>query len=68
MVGIQTRLGNQEVRRVVEQAVQELVTEYLECHPEVLESILAKAIQAFKVLFNIPLGVSLLCFDASTCE
>ncbi|BBM99346.1 DNA gyrase subunit B [Marchantia polymorpha subsp. ruderalis] len=43
-----TRLGNQEVRRVVEQAVQELVTEYLECHPEVLESILAKAIQAFK--------------------
>ncbi|CAM6092289.1 unnamed protein product [Calypogeia fissa] len=43
-----TRLGNQEVRRVVEQAVGELVTEYLETHPDVLETILSKAIQAFK--------------------
>ncbi|KAL3701306.1 hypothetical protein R1sor_019328 [Riccia sorocarpa] len=43
-----TRLGNLEVRRIVDQAVQELVTEYLECHPDVLETILAKAIQAFK--------------------
>lgn len=43
-----TRLGNPEVRRVVEQAVHELVTEYLECHPNTLDAILSKAIQAFK--------------------
>jgi DNA gyrase subunit B len=33
---------------VVEQAVHELVTEYLECHPNTLDAILSKAIQAFK--------------------
>ncbi|KAJ7558847.1 hypothetical protein O6H91_04G058500 [Diphasiastrum complanatum] len=43
-----TRLGNPEVRKIVEQAVQELVTEYLECHPETLDAILEKAIQAYK--------------------
>lgn len=45
----QTRLGNPEVRKVVEQAVQELVTEYLEMHPNTLEAILAKAFQALRV-------------------
>lgn len=43
-----TRLGNPEVRKVVEQAVQENLTEYLECHPGVLEAILLKSIQALK--------------------
>lgn len=43
-----TRLGNPEVRRIVEQAVQELVTEYLEQHPNTLEAILSKALQAFR--------------------
>eukprot|EP01018_Ginkgo_biloba_P020044 Gb_27264 [translate_table: standard] len=47
-----TRLGNPEVRRVVEQAVQEYLTEYLECNPEVLESILSKALNAFKSHFK----------------
>ncbi|XP_024403796.1 DNA gyrase subunit B, chloroplastic/mitochondrial isoform X1 [Physcomitrium patens] len=43
-----TRLGNPEVRRLVDQAVQELVTEYLEQHPNTLEAILSKALQAFR--------------------
>lgn len=43
-----TRLGNPEVRKMVEQAVQENLTEYLECHPGELEAILAKSIQALK--------------------
>ena len=51
----QTRLGNPEVRRIVEQAVQELVTEYLEQHPNTLEAILSKALQAFRVR-NDPLS------------
>ncbi|KAH9315664.1 hypothetical protein KI387_024291, partial [Taxus chinensis] len=43
-----TRLGNPEVRKVVDQAVHEYFTEYLECNPEVLDSILSKALNAFK--------------------
>lgn len=43
-----TRLGNPEVRRVVEQALNEQLTDYLECHPGELEAILSKSIQAFK--------------------
>ncbi|KAF6175275.1 hypothetical protein GIB67_000596 [Kingdonia uniflora] len=43
-----TRLGNPEVRRVVDQAVQEYLTEYLELHPDVLDSILSKSIDALK--------------------
>ncbi|KAH9619427.1 hypothetical protein KSS87_010255 [Heliosperma pusillum] len=43
-----TRLGNPEVRRVVDQCVQEYITEYLELHPDVLDSILSKALNALK--------------------
>jgi len=43
-----TRLGNREVRRIVEQAVQENLTEYLELHPDVLDSILSKSLNALK--------------------
>jgi DNA gyrase subunit B len=52
----QTRLGNPEVRRLVEQSVQENLTEYLELHPDVLDLILSKALNALKVhgLCNTP--------------
>ncbi|KAF0897895.1 hypothetical protein E2562_001607 [Oryza meyeriana var. granulata] len=43
-----TRLGNPEVRRIVEQSVQENLTEYLELHPDVLDSILLKSLNALK--------------------
>ncbi|GLT28026.1 hypothetical protein SLA2020_029840 [Shorea laevis] len=43
-----TRLGNPEVRKVVDQSVQEFLTEYLELHPDVLDSILDKSLNAFK--------------------
>jgi DNA gyrase subunit B len=43
-----TKLGNTEVRGIVESLVGEVLTEYLEFHPGVADSILDKAIQAFK--------------------
>lgn len=43
-----TRLGNPEVRRVVEQCVQEHITEYLELHPDALDLILSKSLNALK--------------------
>lgn len=43
-----SRLGNPEVRRLVDQSVQEFLTEYLELHPDVLELILSKSLSAFK--------------------
>ncbi|XP_062111958.1 DNA gyrase subunit B, chloroplastic/mitochondrial-like [Humulus lupulus] len=43
-----TRLGNPEVRRVVDQSVQEYLTEFLELHPDVLDSILSKSLNALK--------------------
>ncbi|XP_054811838.1 DNA gyrase subunit B, chloroplastic/mitochondrial [Prosopis cineraria] len=43
-----TRLGNPEVRKVVDQSIQEYITEYLELHPDVLDLILSKALNAFK--------------------
>ncbi|KAH7667297.1 DNA gyrase subunit B protein [Dioscorea alata] len=43
-----TRLGNPEVRRVVEQCVQEHVTEYLELHPDALDLVLSKSLNALK--------------------
>ncbi|XP_062196140.1 DNA gyrase subunit B, chloroplastic/mitochondrial [Phragmites australis] len=43
-----TRLGNPEVRRMVEQSVQENLTEYLELHPDVMDSILSKSLNALK--------------------
>ncbi len=42
-----TKLGNTEVRGVVDSLVGEVLTEYLEFHPSILEAILEKAIQAF---------------------
>jgi DNA gyrase subunit B len=44
-----TRLGNPEVRKIVDQSVQEYLTEYLELHPDVLESIISKSLNAYKV-------------------
>jgi DNA gyrase subunit B len=43
-----TKLGNTEVRGIVDSFVGEVLTEYLEFHPSVADSILDKAIQAFK--------------------
>ncbi|KAF3791460.1 DNA gyrase subunit [Nymphaea thermarum] len=43
-----TRLGNPEVRKVVDQAVHDYLTEYLELHPDVLDSILSKSLNALK--------------------
>ncbi|XP_061364799.1 DNA gyrase subunit B, chloroplastic/mitochondrial-like isoform X2 [Gastrolobium bilobum] len=43
-----TRLGNPEVRRVVDQSMQDYLTEYLELHPDVLDLVLSKALNAFK--------------------
>lgn len=42
-----TKLGNTEVRGIVDSLVGEVLTEYLEFHPGVADSILEKAIQAF---------------------
>ncbi|KAF5747933.1 DNA gyrase subunit B chloroplastic/mitochondrial-like [Tripterygium wilfordii] len=43
-----TRLGNPEVRKVIDQSVQEYLMEYLELHPDVLDSILSKSLNALK--------------------
>ncbi|KAF5474265.1 hypothetical protein F2P56_006178 [Juglans regia] len=43
-----TRLGNPEVRKVVDQSIQEYLTEYLELHPDILDSILSKSLNALK--------------------
>jgi DNA gyrase subunit B len=43
-----TKLGNTEVRGIVDSFVGEVLTEYLEFHPGIADSILDKAIQAFK--------------------
>lgn len=43
-----TKLGNTEVRGIVDSLVGEVLTEYLEFHPSVADTILDKAIQAFK--------------------
>ncbi|KAL0453216.1 UNVERIFIED_CONTAM: DNA gyrase subunit B, chloroplastic/mitochondrial [Sesamum latifolium] len=45
-----TRLGNPEVRKVVDQAIQEYLTEYLELHPDVLDAILSKSLNALKAI------------------
>jgi DNA gyrase subunit B len=42
-----TKLGNTEVRGIVDSLVGEVLTEYLEFHPQVADTILEKAIQAF---------------------
>lgn len=43
-----TKLGNTEVRGIVDSLVGETLNEYLEFHPSIADSILDKAIQAFK--------------------
>lgn len=43
-----TKLGNSEVRGIVDSLVGEALNEYLEFHPQVADSIIEKAIQAFK--------------------
>lgn len=43
-----TKLGNPEVRGIVDTLVGEVLTEYLEFRPQVADAILEKAIQAFK--------------------
>ena len=48
---LQTRLGNPEVRKIVDQSVQEYLTDYLELHPDVLERIISKSLNAYKVCF-----------------
>ena len=42
-----TKLGNTEVRGIVDSLVGEIFTEYLDFHPNVADAILEKAIQAF---------------------
>ena len=42
-----TKLGNTEVRGIVDTLVGETLTEYLDFHPSVVDTILEKAIQAF---------------------
>ncbi|MGD1901078.1 MAG: DNA topoisomerase (ATP-hydrolyzing) subunit B [Geitlerinemataceae cyanobacterium] len=42
-----TKLGNTEVRGIVDSLVGEVLNEYLEFHPQVADTILDKAIQAF---------------------
>ncbi|KAK8944545.1 hypothetical protein KSP39_PZI007811 [Platanthera zijinensis] len=44
-----TRLGNPEVRKVVEQCLQEFLTKYLELHPDAMDSILSKSLYALKI-------------------
>lgn len=43
-----TKLGNTEVRGIVDSLVGEVLTEYLDFRPNVADAILEKAIQAFK--------------------
>jgi len=43
-----TKLGNTEVRGIVDSQVGEVLTEYLDFRPHVADAILEKAIQAFK--------------------
>ena len=43
-----TKLGNTEVRGIVDSSVGEVLNEYLEFNPQVADSIIEKAVQAFK--------------------
>ncbi|CAH2074220.1 unnamed protein product [Thlaspi arvense] len=49
----QTRLGNPYVREIVDQSVEEYLTEYFELHPHVLESIISKSLNAYKTALAI---------------
>lgn len=43
-----TKLGNTEVRGIVDSLVGEVLTEYLDFNPQIADAVLEKAIQAFK--------------------
>ena len=43
-----TKLGNTEVRGIVDSLVGEVLTEYLEFNPQIADAIIEKAVQAFK--------------------
>lgn len=43
-----TKLGNTEVRGIVDSLVGEVLNEFLEFHPQIADSIIEKAVQAFK--------------------
>lgn len=43
-----TRLGNPEVRKIVDNAVSSCVTEALELQPNILNNVIGKALQAYK--------------------
>ncbi len=43
-----TKLGNTEVRGIVDSLVGEVLNEYLEFNPQVAEAVIEKAVQAFK--------------------
>ena len=43
-----TKLGNTEVRGIVDSSVGEVLNEYLEFNPHVADSVIEKAVQAFK--------------------
>ncbi len=43
-----TKLGNSEVRGIVDSLVGEVLNDYLECNPQVADSIIEKAVQAYK--------------------
>jgi len=43
-----TKLGNSEVRGIVDSLVGEFLNDYLQCNPNVADSVIDKAIQAFK--------------------
>ncbi|WZY79999.1 hypothetical protein YC2023_026383 [Brassica napus] len=48
-----TRLGNPEVRKIVDQSVQEYLTDYLELHPDVFERIISKSLNAYKAILPL---------------
>jgi len=43
-----TKLGNSEVRGIVDSLVGEVLSDYLECNPQVADTIIEKAIQSYK--------------------
>jgi DNA gyrase subunit B len=43
-----TKLGNSEVRGIVDSLVGEVLNDYLECNPQVADAIIEKAVQAYK--------------------
>ncbi|KAF8115300.1 hypothetical protein N665_0029s0135 [Sinapis alba] len=48
-----TRLGNAYIREIVDQSVEMYLTEYFELHPDVLESIISKSLNAYKTALAV---------------